>query len=259
MRVKAWLIQRHRQLVLGILFRLEPRDIVVGRAGPSGARFLMKMEWQSHTEYALGIYEPDFLQALRRHIRRGDICVDVGGNLGYYSFLMARLTGPEGRVITFEPVAENLAVLRENIAINKFTNIQVVDTALGERPGVMKLIRSESETFSATPSARAYAVKGGHKEVEVQMDTLDSYLVRENLWPGVIKIDVEGAEIDVLRGATETLRTMRPTVLLEIHGWGDSTSGEVTDLLGSLGYNVSLAGRRGREAFCVAVPNGKAK
>jgi FkbM family methyltransferase len=251
-------LQRHPRFVLGILFRVEPGDIVVSHAGPSGARFLMKMKWQSHTEYALGTYEPDFFRAMRKHIRRGDTCVDVGGHLGYYSFLMSRLTGPEGRVITFEPVAENIAAIRENIALNKSTNIRVVNSALGERAGMMTLVRSEDETFSATPSTRGYAVEGGRKEVEVQVGTLDSFLARENLRPGVIKIDVEGAEIDVLRGANETLRTIRPIVLLEIHGWGDSTSREVTELLASCGYNVSLAGRRGREAFCVATPNGNA-
>ncbi len=256
MRVKKWLIHRHSRLVLGILFRVESGDIVVSPAGPSGARFLMKMKWQSHTEYALGTYEPDFFQALRKHIRSGDACVDVGGNLGYYSLLMARLTGPKGRVVTFEPVAENLAVLRENIEINKFKNIKVVDSALGERAGVLKLIRSGSETFTATPSTRGYAVEGEHMEVEVRVDTLDSYLDREFLRPNVIKIDVEGAELDVLRGATETLRTARPTLLLEIHGWGDPVSQAVMDLMVSSNYNVSLAGQRGHEAFCIAVPNG---
>jgi FkbM family methyltransferase len=257
-RVKEWLLHRHPRALLGLLFRLERGDIVVSHAGPPGARFLMKMKWQSNTEYVLGTYEPGFLGALRKHIRRGDTCVDVGGHIGYYSFLMAKFTGPEGRVITFEPVAENLAALRENTLLNKAKNIRVVETALGERVGVMKLVRAENETVSATPSMRGYAVEGKRIEVEVRVDTLDAFLARETMRPSVIKIDVEGAEIDVLRGATETLRTIRPTVLLEIHGWGDSISRQVTDLLVSANYLVSLAGRLGREAFCVAVPDGKA-
>jgi FkbM family methyltransferase len=255
--VKEWLMRRHTRIVLGVLFILEPGDVVVSHAGPSGARFQMKMNWQAHTEYVLGTYEPDFFNALRKQIQRGDTCVDVGGHLGYYSFIMARLVGPQGRVITFEPVAENLAGLREGIEVNKFANIRVVDTALGERPGVLKLIRSEAETFSATPSARGYAVEGAHKEVEVKVDTLDSFLARENLSPDVIKIDVEGAELDVLRGATETLRKMRPKVLVEVHGWGDPMSEKVKELLANADYTISLVGQRGREVFCLALPNGK--
>jgi hypothetical protein len=73
----------------------------------------------------------------------------------------------------------------------------------------------------------------------------------------VIKIDVEGAELDVLRGATETLRKMRPKVLVEVHGWGDPTSEKVKELLANADYTISLVGRRGREAFCLALPNGK--
>ena len=257
MRVKEWLMRRHPRIMLGVLFRLERGDVVVSHAGPSGARFQMKMNWQSHTEYVLGTYEPDFFNALRKQIRRGDTCVDVGGHLGYYSFIMARLVGPQGRVITFEPVVENLVGLRESIEINKFSNIRLVDTALGERPGVLKLIRSELEKFTATPSTRGYAVEGAQKEVDVKVDTLDSFLARENITPDVIKIDVEGAELDVLRGATETLRKMRPKVLVEIHGWGDPTSEKVKELLANADYTISIVGQRGREAFCLALPNGK--
>jgi hypothetical protein len=79
----------------------------------------------------------------------------------------------------------------------------------------------------------------------------------EQLNPDVIKIDVEGVELDVLRGATETLRKIRPRVLVEIHGWGDAMSEKVKELLANAGYTVSIVGRRGREAFCLALPNGK--
>jgi FkbM family methyltransferase len=256
-RVKNWLLRRHPRFVLGMLFRLEPGDVVVSSAGPSSLRFLMKMQWQAHTEYVLGVYEPEFFQVLKQHLRPGDTCVDVGGHLGYYSMLMARLVGPGGRVITFEPVQENLAVLKENISLNHMDNVRLVNTALGRSSGTMTLIRSESETMSATPSIRAYAVEGVQKEVEVKVDTLDAFFDREGCQPKLIKVDVEGAEIEVLLGAKKTLANSHPIVMVEIHGWGEESNREVLDLFSSLHYSVSVAGTRGHEAFCVAIPNGK--
>jgi FkbM family methyltransferase len=256
-RVKNWLLCRHPRFVLGVLFRLEPGDVVVSAAGPSRLRFQMKMQWQSHTEYVLGTYEPEFFQVLKHHLQPGDTCVDVGGHLGYYSMLMARLVGPGGRVITFEPVQENLAVLQENIAMNHMENVRLVNTALGRHSGTMTLIRSEAETMSATPSIRAYAVEGAQKQVEVKVDTLDEFFDREGCKPKLIKVDVEGAEIEVLLGASKTLANSRPIVMVEIHGWGDASNREILDLFSSLHYSVSVAGTRGHEAFCVAIPNGR--
>lgn len=251
--VKYWLL-RHPRLLLGVLFRLERGDMVVSPAGPSGIRFRMKLRWQAHTAYVLGAYEQEFINVLRRHIRPGDTCIDVGGNLGYYCLVMARLTGANGRVFSFEPIAENQAVLMENIALNSMSNVEVVKIALGARPGVLSLIRGEAGTVTATPSVRGYAVEGPQSVVDVRVDTLDAFLENRGCRSSVIKIDVEGAEMEVLRGSVNTLRTARPAVLIEVHGWDGESSGEVRDFFSPLGYFVSLIGVRGHEAFCLALP-----
>jgi FkbM family methyltransferase len=255
--VKRWLMN-HPRLLLGVLFRVERGDMVISPAGPSGNRFRMRLKWQDHTPYIIGTYEPEFLKALRQHVRPGDTCVDVGGNLGYYCLLMSNLVGPKGRVITFEPVEENLAVLRENIAVNKIENVELANTALGAHPGVLSLIRSEVGSVSATPSVRGYAVEGAQSSIEVPVNTLDAYLEEKGWRPAVIKIDVEGAELEVLRGAVNTLRVARPTVLVEVHGWEETSSAEVREFFSDVGYRISLAGTRGHEAFCVALPNERA-
>jgi FkbM family methyltransferase len=255
--VKRWLMD-HPRLLLALLFRIERGGMVISPAGPSGHRFRMRLNWQDHTPYIIGTYEPEFLNALRRYVRSGDTCVDVGGNLGYYCLLMSNLVGPKGRVITFEPVEENLAVLKENIAANKIENVELVNTALGAQPGVLSLIRSEVGSVSATPSIRGYAVEGAQSSIDVPVNTLDAYLQEKGWHPAVIKIDVEGAELEVLRGTVNTLRLARPTVLVEVHGWEAASSAEVRDFFSNVGYQISLAGTRGHEAFCVALPNERA-
>jgi FkbM family methyltransferase len=252
--VKRWLF-RHPRVLLTVLFRLERNDLVVSPAGPPGYRFQMKLQWQGNTAYVLGAYEEEFVQALRLHIHPGDACMDVGAHLGYYCLTMARMVGPSGRVISFEPIRENLAVLEENVALNNPANVELVNVALGDRPGVASLLGSESETITSTPSTRGYAVKGPRSSVEVRVDTLDAFLKREGHRPSVIKIDVEGAELDVLKGSRETLKTVRPVVLLKIHGSGDSTTREVSDFFTAVSYSVSKLGARGHETFCLATPN----
>ena len=255
--VKRWLMS-HPRLLLAVLFRIERGDMVISPAGPSGNRFRMRLKWQDHTPYILGTYEPEFLNALRQYVRPGDTCVDVGGNLGYYCLLMSNLVGPKGRVITFEPVEENLAVLEENIAVNQIENVQLVNTALGAQPGVLSLIRSEAGSISATPSIRAYAVEGEQSSIDVPVNTLDAYLEEKGWRPSVIKIDVEGAELEVLRGAVNTFRVARPTVLVEVHGWEEASSADVREFFSNVGYQISLAGTRAHEAFCIALPNERA-
>jgi len=252
--VKRWLM-RHPRLLLGVLFRAERGDMVVSPAGPSGNRFRMRLKWQDHTEFVLGTYEPEFVRALRKRVRAGDICIDVGGNLGYYCLLMASLVGSRGRVITFEPVAENIAVLRENIGLNQLKNVELVNCALGAQQGTMQLIRSEEGSVSATPSVRGYAVAGARSTVDVPVNTLDAFLEERKICPTLVKIDVEGAELDVLRGAVNCLRDARPTVLVEVHGWDEDSSREVRELFSAVNYRISQAGSRGHEAFCIAEPN----
>jgi FkbM family methyltransferase len=242
-------------MLLGVLFRLERDDIVIAPAGPRGCRFQMKLSWQGHTTYVIGAYENEFIEVMRRYLHSGDTCVDVGGHLGYYCLLMARVVGSAGHVICFEPVPENMSVLQENVALNNITNVELVNTALGERPGTMSLIRPENFALSWTPSVRGYSVEGTRSSIDVRLDTLDAFLQKGGHTPSLIKIDVEGAELDVLKGALTTLRTTRPTVLLEIHGWDDAASKEILELFSSVGYTTSMAGSRGHEAFCVAVAN----
>jgi FkbM family methyltransferase len=254
--VKKWLM-RHPRLLLWVLFRLERGDMVISPAGPSGHRFQMRLRWQDHTDHVLGIYEPEFVQSLCQRVRPGDTCIDVGGNIGYYCLLMATLVGTQGRIITFEPVAENLAVLRENISLNNLKNVELVHSALGAQPGTLSLIRGDEGTISSTPSVSGYAVKDSRSTVEVQVNTLDAFIQASSYRPSLIKIDVEGAEMDVLRGAIKTLRTMQPTVLVEVHGWDHVSSGAMKDLFSAVDYQISLVGSRGHEAFCLAVPDEK--
>lgn len=167
---------------------------------------------------------------------------------------MAKSVGPSGRVSSFEPVAQNFQTLCENVAMNALSNVDVHNQALSNCEGSISLIVPAHQDLSWTPSASGYAVGSDNIIVEAPAVRLDAFLSRATRRLSFIKIDVEGAELDVLEGAVQTLRDVRPIVFVEIHGPDTAPGREVVRLLRSLEYDVSIIGERGLEAFCLALP-----
>ena len=252
--VKLWEMKYFRRLILGVLFRLETKTIVTVNAGPAGNRFRMCLRWQAHMAYVLGLYEREIIGVLEERLKTGDVCVDVGAHVGYLSMIMARLVGPQGRVISFEPVRETYEALKENIQLNGLNNVTIEPAAAGEADGFLELVCTKGEELSWTASATGYSLPGEGRRISVPVVSLDGYFAASALRPGLIKIDVEGAEAEVLRGARQTLRNIRPIVLVEIHDLGERHRKNVLELLEGCGYAVTGLGTREREILCLALP-----
>jgi FkbM family methyltransferase len=252
---KRVLLRHFRRPLLWTLFRLEPEKLTIARVGGRYERFPMRVHWQGNLDYVLGTYEPEVSECLAQLVKPGSCCLDVGAHLGYFTILMARRAGPEGLVVGFEPFPRNLEALRENIQLNRLTNVRLEPVALGEREGEVSLIHEGNGMFSATASEEAYAVQGSRAQVRVAMRCLDDCVAELGRTPHVIKADVEGAELAVLRGGRATLRKARPALVIEIHAWGTPKADEVVQLLRDYGYEVTLLGTKGREAnlLCRAV------
>jgi FkbM family methyltransferase len=146
-------------------------------------------------------YEPVTTQILLNAVTRGAVVVDVGAHIGYYACLAARAAGPTGRVHAIEPAATNVAVLRRNAARNGFANLTIHDVAASSTSGSRRFLltdASDSHGFYDHPLAHITGT------TTVETRSVDA------LVPGpvhVIKIDVEGAELDVLAGMTDLLTT----------------------------------------------------
>jgi len=256
---RSWALQRFRRPLLWTLFQLESEVISVSSAGPSFCRYPMRMVWQNSTEMALGVYEWKVADRLRGEVRPGDFCIDVGAHIGYHALLMSRLVGSTGKVIAFEPFPPSFEFLRGNAELNTAVNLQIENAALGEGNETIRLCFSEDEILTMTPSVGAYAVSGDEAVIAVPCITLDNYLSPMCDCPNLIQIDVEGAELSVLRGAESTLCRCHPKLLLEIHGWETQNRDRVYDFLSGLGYEGELLARRGDEGFvlfCSAVNEG---
>lgn len=192
-------------------------------------------------------YEPMFWNRLMAEVRERDVIADVGAFVGVYTIALAGRAGSAGKVIAFEPDVKNRAVLKKHIALNNVSqNVEVVDVAVGDADALLRFhAQADPESHVIAPDTFI----AGEGFVEVQSKTLDNFF--HNKQVDIIKIDVEGYEEKVLRGAQNILRrkTGYPrAIFVEVHpyAWAKfGTDGEmVLSLLRSAGYRIETADGR---------------
>jgi FkbM family methyltransferase len=154
-------------------------------------------------------YEKDEIKVFLRDLKQAAICIDVGANVGLYTCLAASFGK---RVIAVEPLPRNLELLRRNLAANNFTGVEVLPFGLSNEIGVKRLFG----TGGCASFQEGWAGSSGRHYQTVRVATLDSILMGMP-GPMLIKVDVEGFEMEVLGGAVKTLNmNPRPTWLIEI-------------------------------------------
>ena len=177
--------------------------------------------------YWMGSYEIHKRIAFEREVKPGMVIYDIGANVGFYSILGAQLAGPNGSVIAFEPFHRNVEYIRKHIDLNQFKNIKVMEVAVSNVNG--------SVFFEPGISiATGHLSKTG--SLEVQSISLDKLFNDGTLpAPDVIKVDVEGAELDVFTGAQELIKNHRPLIFVDTHG-RDAHEGTI-NFLTAKGYH----------------------
>lgn len=180
-------------------------------------------------------------QALYKLAAPGLIVVDVGANIGETTMRLAQLVGPLGFVHSFEPNSITFSKLARNIALNTFTNIRINSVGLGDKNEERLL---GVQVLSNRGGARVFRnLSGGHA---IQVIMLDEYLAHQQVTPvNLLKIDVEGFELHVLRGAEKTLQKFRPLLFIELddnnlRDQGDSAQ-RLVKYLEDLGYSIADA------------------
>ncbi len=190
-------------------------------------------------------YEPE-LAILERFLSPGKTFIDAGANFGIYSLVASKLVGQAGQVIAFEPTAQSFAVLGQNIALNGSTNVLAFQAALSDKEGTSWLhygtdpVRNSLGKDPSADSGGEYVATG----------SLDNVLQRAGVrCVDVIKMDVEGAEELVLRGAKKIVTSMRPVIIYEVNAEASAHLGlskdGATELLERLDYEFFVDGHKG--------------
>lgn len=160
-----------------------------------------------------GTHEVQVQEALRRSVGAGDVVWDVGANIGALSLVAARVVGPAGRVIAIEPHAGCAAAIRASAASNGLGWLEVREVAATGRSGDVELIAVDDSLWTRLASVGEHELQTGRRVVAgCALDDLDAPA------PALVKIDVEGAELEVLAGMGRLLAEAQPVVLCEMHG-----------------------------------------
>lgn len=198
----AWVVRRARPVYQSVLHRLSG-----GRGIPwsiNGVRYRIDPRFR----HRLGAeYETDVARYLREHIRPGDVCIDVGANIGAYVLQLARWSAPGGRTVAFEPNPEALDVLERHVRMNDLeSTVTIVRSAVGadEGTGVLQAAGADGMSRLDVPNP---ILADAARPISVAMITLDSYCAIHTLRPHWIVVDVEGFEGDVLLGARRTVHS----------------------------------------------------
>ncbi len=217
------------------------RPIVAGRRVPGTPLTLRFPAWQHLgllTPGGMRSFEPELSAHIHSWVRPGHVALDVGANVGFYSLLLAHLVGPTGAVHAFEPDPQSSRWLLENVRLNRLEQVTPWLLALSSADGVSDLHLDLRASRSTSLVAGWGLPVDQHRRQRLRAATarLDSLEIDA---VDFIKIDVEGAELEFLIGARDTLSRSRPVLLIEVLVQGHFD--EVMSLLANLEYDVADA------------------
>jgi FkbM family methyltransferase len=239
----AW---RFKRLVMGLSPEL-PLHFEVKR---DGMRFALDLDEGNDLDWSLlfwGRHEPTSSEWVRRTVRPGWTCLDVGANVGYFTVMLGQLAGPQGSVLAFEPCAPFRQRLEANVRINGLSNVRTENFGLSDGESVATIYLTAC-TASIDPAH--WAPSQAKQASEIRLVDLDSWWRKHGTGRlDFIKVDTDGHEAAFLAGARETIAKHRPVMMIEVcpkvlHGGDAAALALVTEIAG-MGYTIwSEDGRR---------------
>ncbi len=214
---------RSRAVIRGHVMQLNPEDAIVSRALSETGGF----EW----------FETELVE---QEVRPGDTVLDLGANIGYYTLLFARLVGPRGRVIAFEPDPVNFNLLKRNVRLNGYRNVEIVNKAVTDFTGELELHLSPTNHGDH----RLYNSGDGRATVKVATTTIDDYFNGVPPKVDLVKMDIQGSEAKAIHGMTRTLQQNHSVKLITefwpigLHRAG-ADAAEYLQKLQQLGFSIS--------------------
>jgi len=214
----TWLLKAAPSPLAGLLGKCCPRLITVLPPGNNYKfdRFLDRFSvmidplYPIEREMTSGAYDPVTLRIIERFVRPGDVCLDIGANVGAITLALARVAGRTGKVFALEPSPVIFERLRLNMALNPVLDgvVNIYQIGISDQPGFLK--------WKEDLNNRGNGGLMGEEGISVPVITLDDFCRRNSVTQvRFIKVDVEGMEFEVFQGAKATLRKFRPILYFE--------------------------------------------
>jgi FkbM family methyltransferase len=215
------------------------------------AGLTLRLDPRYDAQFVAGTVESELQARIPQLVQRGSVVWDVGAHVGFFALALARVVGPEGRVVAFEADDVNVEALRAAVARNGLANVEVRPVAVWSAPGTVAF-----QSRIDSDGGHGAVVEAGGGAV-VPATSLDAE-VREQQAPDFVKIDVEGAEEQVLLGARQLLAEHRPVVICEVHVTRRGNAEllpRVEALLEEAGYTVEQLDPWRRPVHLLATPS----
>ncbi len=206
--------------------------------------------------FFLGETNPTETRIFRSLISSGDTIIDVGAHIGWYSLNAAQKVKNKGLVVAFEPNPHCVQELKKNLRLNQFQNVRIEQTALANKNGKLNFWLGDDMVGSLIRHNTQNLTRFPVKKIVVKAQKLDSYCLTHKIQNvKLIKVDVEGAEAEVLFGARQTLKRFSPHLIVEVYSSdprGKKQRRKLIKYLAGLGYRPYVFGMSGLEKLSVS-------
>ncbi len=225
-----------KKVILPIVNYLKPEYLVI-----DGHKLYID-KWDTAVSQELilsGKWEEYETSLFKRSIKKGDVVLDIGAHIGYYTLIAADIVGDEGKVYAFEPDPKNFTLLEKNVRENGYKNVELVNKAVAEKTGSSRLYLNTENTGDH----RIYSASDKRRSIKIQAISLDDFFRDKNKRINMIKMDIQGSEVRAFKGAIKLIKqNQNIKILTEFWPYGLRLSGssakEYARLL--LGNNFKL-------------------
>lgn len=188
-------------------------------------------------------YEAENFEFLEDSCKTGSVVIDIGAHIGLFSVIASQVTGDKGKVYAFEPAPNTFVLLKKTLSINQSQVIEPFQKAVGKESGKITFFVSDGEADNSNSLVNYKEDRPLHG-IDVEVTSVDAFVKEKNISKlDFIKIDVEGAEYDTLRGAIETLKNLKPVCIVAVHPEPIQAKGDrledIYDLIAGCGYRIT--------------------
>lgn len=185
-----------------------------------GTRLFVKPQQEVHKQIFYGYFETHIVDLIDQFVRHGDICLDVGANIGFYSCRLANLVGDEGKVLSFEPVNYNRKLLNLNVRANGLRNLEIFEFGLGAKNETLEMKVFPEDDFlighNSFVDNETILANARYDVEKIEVRSIDDVLEQGKIAKvDFVKVDIEGYEYHFFKGAKNLLENIRPTIIFE--------------------------------------------